>query len=71
MDGTIPTGAPIQPLYTGHVDWYVDYSHGVRPVRRLMRVDGVAEPFEKILKDPALRDLLSDEGDVTMSRYDK
>jgi hypothetical protein len=66
-----PAGAPIQPLYTGHVDWYVDYSHGVRPVRRLMRVDGMAEPFEKILKDPALRDLLSDEGDVTVSRYDK
>lgn len=20
---------PIQPLYTGHIDWYVDYSHGI------------------------------------------
>jgi hypothetical protein len=66
-----PTGAPIQPLYTGHVDWYVDYSHGIRPVRRSMRVDGVAQPFEKILKDSVLRNLLSDEGEVTVTRYDR
>lgn len=65
------TGVPIQPLYTGHVDWYVDYSHGIRPVRRLMRVDGTPQPFDKILKDPQLRDLLSDEGEITVSRYDK
>jgi hypothetical protein len=65
------TGVPIQPLYTGHVDWYVDYSHGIRPVRRLMRVDGTLQPFEKILTDPQLRDLLSDEGQITVSRYDK
>ena len=25
-----PDGRPIQSLYVGHVDWYVDYSHGVR-----------------------------------------
>ncbi len=66
-----PTGAPIQPLYTGHVDWYVDYSHGVRPVRRSMRVDGVMQTFEKILKDSTLSALLSDEGEVTVTRYDK
>jgi hypothetical protein len=66
-----PTGAPIQPLYTGHVDWYVDYSHGIRPVRRSMRVDGVTQPFEKIVKDSVLRGLLSDEGEVTVTRYEK
>ena len=65
------TGAPIQPLYTGHVDWYVDYSHGIRPVRRSMRVDGVTQRFEKVLKDSALRDLLSDEGEITVPRYEK
>ena len=27
-------GQPIQPTYAGHVDWYIDYSHGIRPVRR-------------------------------------
>ncbi|MEO5904681.1 MAG: hypothetical protein ABIQ55_11750 [Gemmatimonadaceae bacterium] len=66
-----PTGAPIQSLYTGHVDWYVDYSHGVRPVRRWMRVDGKPVTFEKILADVLLRNLLSDEGEVTVSRYEK
>ncbi len=25
-----PDRRPIQPLYVGHVDWYVDYSHGIR-----------------------------------------
>jgi len=66
-----PTGVPIQPMYTGHVDWYVDYSHGIRPVRRAMRVDGTSQRFEKILSDPQLRDLLSDEGEISVSRYDK
>ena len=33
-------GQPIQPTYAGHVDWYIDYSHGIRPVRRWMVVDG-------------------------------
>jgi hypothetical protein len=64
-------GQPIQPLYTGHVDWYVDYSHGIRPVRRSIRVDGITRTFEQILKDPQLRDLLSDEGEITAARYDK
>ncbi|MEO5511436.1 MAG: hypothetical protein ABIS27_12460 [Longimicrobiales bacterium] len=64
------TGGPIQPLYAGHVDWYVDYSHGTRPVRRSMRVDGVVRPFEKIIADPQLMHLLSDEGIITAVRYD-
>ena len=64
-------GEPIQPLYTGHVDWYVDYSHGIRPVRRAMRVDGVQRNVETILDDPRLSYLLSDEGEIAVSRYDK
>ena len=66
-----PTGKPIQPVYSGHVDWYVDYSHGIRPVRRSMRVDGVARPFEAIMKDPQLRNLISDEGEITALHYDR
>ena len=66
-----PNGEPIQPLYAGHVGWYVDYSHGIRPVRRWMRVDGVLRPFETILNDPKQRDLLSDEGEIAVPRYDK
>jgi len=64
-------GQPIQPLYTGHVDWYVDYSHGVRPVRRSMRVDGASRTFEKILGDPELAALLSDEGEIAIPRYER
>lgn len=55
-------GQPIQPLYTGHVDWYVDYSHGIRLVRRWMVVDGVRRTVESVLADPKLWVLLSDEG---------
>jgi hypothetical protein len=66
-----PTGKPIQPVYSGHVDWYVDYSHGVRPVQRSMRADGVTRPFEAIMKDPQLRNLVSDEGEITALRYDR
>ena len=66
-----PTGKPIQPVYSGHVDWYVDYSHGIRPVRRSMRADGVTRPFEAIMKDSQLRNLVSDEGEITALRYDR
>jgi hypothetical protein len=64
-------GEPIQPLYAGHVDWYVDYSHGIRPVRRWMRVDGSLRPFERILTDQQQLALLSDEGDIAVPRYDQ
>ena len=62
-------GEPIQPLYTGHVDWYVDYSHGVRPVRRRMSVNGTMRTFEKVLADPKVRYLVSDEDGPAVSRY--
>ncbi|MCA0374409.1 MAG: hypothetical protein LCH84_01995 [Gemmatimonadetes bacterium] len=62
-------GRPIQPLYTGHVDWYVDYSHGIRLVSRIVTVDGVRMPIERVLADPLLHVLLSDEGPVRVARY--
>jgi hypothetical protein len=65
------TGEPIQPLYPGHVDWYVDYSHGIRPVRRRMRVDGEERTFESIMNDEQLLTLLSDEGRISVLRYDR
>ena len=64
-------GEPIQPVYAGHVDWYIDYSHGIRPVRRWMRVDGVRRPFESVMKDPQLLPLLSDEGPIAVLRYER
>ena len=62
-------GRPIQPVYAGHVDWYVDYSHGIRPVSRLMRVDGIVMSFDQIMADPRLVGLISDEGRITALRY--
>ena len=63
------SGEPIQPMYSGHVNWYVDYSHGIRPVRRIMRVDGVRRAFEKIVTDSVTLVLLSDEGVIGVPRY--
>ena len=57
-------GTPIQPLYTGHVDWYVDYSHGIRLVNEIIRVDGVLMDAHDILKDPILYKLLSYENGI-------
>lgn len=62
------TGVPIQPLYVGHVDWYVDYSHGIRLVQRTMRVDGAPLSFEQIATDPVLHILVSDEGPLVTTR---
>ncbi len=35
-----PDGRPIQPVYSGHVNWYVDYSHGLRLVYNKGWMDG-------------------------------
>jgi hypothetical protein len=66
-----PNGQPIQQVYTGHVDWYVDYSHGIRPVRRLIRINGTLLPFATALADSTLAALLSDEGVVVAPRYER
>src|SRR4029453_5788167 len=57
-----PDGKPIQPLYVGHVDWYVDYSHGIRLVSQKMIVDGQPKTVSEVLKDQNLCCLLSREG---------
>ena len=64
MDGT-----PIQPLYTGHVNWYVDYSHGTRLVYRTIYVNKKPMDYIDILKDTTLRKLLCDEDDCDFYRY--
>ncbi len=56
-----PDGKAIQPLYTGHVDWYVDYSHGIRLVSRNIKVNGKWMDYVDVLKDPVLKGLLCDE----------
>lgn len=62
-------GVPIQPLYLGHVWWWVDYSQCIRLVSQRMRVNGREMPVSAVLRDPALCGLLSDEGTIANPRY--
>jgi hypothetical protein len=65
-----PDGKAIQPLYTGHVNWYVDYSHGIRLVHRTIYVNGKPMDYVDVLKDSSLRALLCDEDDCDFYRYE-
>ncbi len=56
-----PDGKPIQPLYTGHVNWYVDYSHGIRLVYRMIRVNDKWMDYKDVLAHPVYKRLLCDE----------
>ena len=60
-------GRPIQSLYVGHVDWYVDYSHGVRLMSQQMIVDDQPIRMANVLKDSRLCPLLSTEGPMDVA----
>jgi len=62
-------GKPIQPLYTGHVNWYVDYSHGIRLVYKTIYVNKKPIDYIDVLKDKTLRKLLCDEEYCDCYRY--
>jgi hypothetical protein len=62
-------GSPIQPLYTGHGDSWVDYSHGIRLVSRRIRIDGVEHDLADLLTDPALAALVHPAGPLPGVRY--
>jgi hypothetical protein len=62
-------GKPIQPLYTGHINWWVDYSHGIRLVYKTIFVNGKAMDYIDVLKDNILQKLLCDEDDCNFYRY--
>jgi hypothetical protein len=64
-----PDGRPVQPLSIVHTDRYVDYSHGIRLVRRAMTVDGRAADLAEVLQDPVLWPLVSGEGPLKVIRY--
>lgn len=63
-------GNPIQPLSTVHVDWYIDYSHGIRLMSKWAEVDGKLVLVKDVLKDEQLSHLLSDEGPIEVEYYD-
>jgi hypothetical protein len=54
-------GMPIQPLYLGHTNTWVDYSHGIRLVQGSVLLDGQSNTVAGVLADPSLAPLLSDE----------
>ncbi len=64
-----PDGKPIQPLYTGHVNWYVDYCHGIRFVHEMIVVEGRAMHYSEVLKHPLYQKLLCNEEWCDMLRY--
>jgi hypothetical protein len=62
-------GIPIQPVYSGHIDWYVDYSHGVRLIFQTIFVDGKPVNYKDILSDEKLKSLLCKETDCNYFAY--
>lgn len=64
-----PDGKPIQPLTIVHRDTYVDYSHGVRLVKRLVAIDGKPRDVRHALYAADACDLLGDEGPLTRPAY--
>jgi len=65
----LPNGKPIQPLYTGHVNWYADYSHGIRLVYRKIKVNGKWMDYTDVLKHPILHKLICNEEYCDFYRY--
>ena len=65
-----PDGVPIQPVYSGHIWWYVDYSHGIRMMNAQVLLDGRPVMMADLLSDPVLFRVVSDEEEpVEMTSY--
>ncbi|MDR0754699.1 MAG: hypothetical protein LBF04_04845 [Prevotellaceae bacterium] len=62
-------GKPVQPVYSGHVDWYVDYSHGIRLVYQTILINGKPMNYCDVLNDDKLSILLCNEDDCTCFKY--
>ena len=62
-------GKPIQPLYTGHIYWWVDYSQGIRLVYRKIKVGKKWMDYTDVLNDPILKRILCDEEWCDFHRY--
>jgi hypothetical protein len=57
-------GIAIQPLSIVHGAKYVDYSHGVRLLSRIVIVDGRRVDAADLFKDATRHELVSDEGPI-------
>ncbi|MCF6270165.1 MAG: T9SS type A sorting domain-containing protein [Melioribacteraceae bacterium] len=57
-------GNPIQPIYNGHINTYIDYSHGIRLINSQILIDSVVTDFKEIVTDEILYKILSNENGV-------
>lgn len=64
-----PDGKAIQPLFLGHTNSWVDYSHGIRLVSSSLLLNGASNRVQSVLANPRFAALLSDEGVIADSRY--
>ncbi len=62
-------GVPIQPLTIVHHNTYVDYSHGIRLVRRTVIVNDQPRDIRHVLHAAEYCPLLSDEGPLDRPSY--
>ena len=62
-------GTPIQPLTIVHHDTYVDYSHGIRLVRRTVTVNDQPRDSRHVLHAAESCPVLSDEGPLDRPSY--
>ncbi len=62
-------GKAIQPVYNKHDNTWVDYSHGIRLVSQKAVINGKRIKLSKLLKDPKLHQLISDEGVLNQIKY--
>jgi hypothetical protein len=62
-------GKPIQPFYTGHINWWVDYSQAIRLIYRKIKVSDKWMDYIDVLKDKTLQRLLCDEEFCDFFKY--
>jgi hypothetical protein len=62
-------GTPIQPLYTSHIYWWVDYSQGIRLIYRKIKVNHKWMDYIDVLKNPVLKNLICDEEYCDFYKY--
>jgi hypothetical protein len=62
-------GTPIQPLTIVHAARYVDYSHGIRLIKRGVLIDGKPYDIRHALHNEETCTLLSDEGPIRCATY--
>ncbi|RYG20753.1 MAG: hypothetical protein EOO07_04315 [Chitinophagaceae bacterium] len=62
-------GKPIQPVYNKHLNTWADYSHGARFIQNRVTINRKKTTLQKVLSDPKLCILLSDEGIIEKPYY--